>query len=124
MKATATLLVNLLARTMRLNGCRLWLGSANSSGYPTVKIRARSSSPIYVHRLVCELTHGPIPAGFHVMHAPECCSPLCIEPAHLEAGTAGQNHLERYRRGANAPRGPGGKWKTEQRRQSKHLADL
>lgn len=64
-------------------GCWLWRGTVSSRGYGRVGRR-------YVHRLVYEWEHGPIPEGLTIDHL--CGVKVCVNPAHLEAVTAAENH--------------------------------
>ena len=45
---------------------------------------------IKCHRLVYELTFGPIPDGLFVLH--KCNNPKCCNPNHLYIGTAKENN--------------------------------
>lgn len=58
------------------SGCWLWTGHATAAGYGVWKQK-------YTHRLSCAAVSGPIPRGHHVDHL--CRTPLCCNPAHLEA---------------------------------------
>lgn len=87
-------LERLLARTKRdrRSGCRRWQGAKNLNGYGRVSIDGKL---LLVHRVVCALAHGPIPAGHVVdhVHARGCRYVDCIEPDHLEAVTPLENAL-------------------------------
>jgi hypothetical protein len=83
--------ISLLLRTRRDGDCLVWTGAAQSSGYGSVGVGNRKTA--LVHRVIFELTHGPIPDGQQVDHvkALGCRNRLCINPAHLEAVTAREN---------------------------------
>jgi hypothetical protein len=61
-------------------GCWLWGGSISQNGYGRVSVNNRNS---YVHRVMYEEHHGPVPDGFHVDH--KCRNRACCNPDHLEA---------------------------------------
>ncbi len=63
--------------------CRIWRGPRSGDGYGEIKVGPCVHA---VHRVAYELTFGPVPAGMVVRH--RCKQPLCVNPAHLEAGTA------------------------------------
>jgi hypothetical protein len=67
-------------------GCWLWQGGVSGSGYGRF---TRRSFRRDVHRLMWELTHGPIPEGLCVLH--RCDVRLCMNPDHLFLGTKGDN---------------------------------
>jgi hypothetical protein len=102
----APTLASLLARTepRQLPGvtspCWEWTGGKwGSTQYGAVDIdpvngkrrRAR------VHRLVYQLTRGPIHDGRYVLH--HCDNPICCRPSHLWIGTAGDNQQDRRKKG-------------------------
>lgn len=81
--------VRMLAKIRKTpGGCWVWLGAVGTSGY------GRISSAVwddYAHRVAYTLWVGPIPPGLTVDHL--CENPLCCNPGHLEAVTAGENSL-------------------------------
>ena len=70
------------------SGCILWLGRVGARGYASFYFNGRGA---VAHRVAYELKHGPIPPGLVLDHL--CRVPTCINPAHLEAVTPGENIL-------------------------------
>lgn len=60
--------------------CWPWLGPANALGYGVFSFRYHRTM---AHRVVYELTKGPIPKGLVIDHL--CKNPGCVNPSHLEA---------------------------------------
>lgn len=80
------------------SGCWLWQGApTGNNGYGQVTIGGIKHA---VHRLMYRLAHGPIPEGMDVMHS--CDTPLCINPAHLSAGTHDDNMADMRNKGRSA----------------------
>ena len=78
--------LNLLARLRyRPDGCIEFTG-ANSGGYGTVR---RHGIVVRAHRATYELFVGPIPEGLQLDHL--CRNTACVNPAHLEPVTIGEN---------------------------------
>jgi hypothetical protein len=81
------------------SGCRLWLGKIHqTSGYAQIWVDGRHRN---ASRVAYEVWKGPIPAGKMACHT--CDMPECVEPAHLYAGTAQDNHDDMVRRGRYRP---------------------
>ena len=81
------------------SGCLLWLGKIhNTSGYAQVWSLGRHRN---ASRVAYEVWVGPIPDGKMVCH--HCDNPICINPDHLYAGTAQDNHDDMVRRGRDRP---------------------
>src|SRR5262245_26168512 len=81
------------AKVQKTENCWLWTGATAGSKrrYGYFKVGGRKN--VYAHRYSYELHYGPIPDGMQVDHVVErgCTSVLCVNPAHLEAVTKGEN---------------------------------
>lgn len=82
--------------------CWEWTGKSRQSGYGW--IGTQNGSHKLAHRVVWELTNGPIPkgTGHHgtvVMHT--CDNRLCCNPAHLRLGTQADNVRDMREKGRN-----------------------
>lgn len=64
--------------------CWPWVGAIQGGGYGIIRAEGgRGYSPLYAHRVVYELSVGPIPPGTEIDH--RCRNLRCVNPAHLEA---------------------------------------
>lgn len=72
------------------DGCWLYNGTL-SHGYGIVAFNGR---PMLAHRASYETWVGEIPEGMVICHS--CDKPRCINPAHLFAGTQGENLSDMY----------------------------
>jgi hypothetical protein len=90
------LLSRLLKYTKRNEetGCWEWIGYRDSCGYGMIRLNGKMKA---IHRISCELHHGPIPPGHNVLH--KCDVPWCWNPEHIWAGTQQENILDMYRKG-------------------------
>ena len=68
------------------DGCWPWLG-AKDRGYGQFKLDGNTAK---AYRVAYELLVGPIPDGMAIDHA-ACTNPPCVNPAHMEVVTRGEN---------------------------------
>lgn len=68
------------------HSCWEWMGALNHSGYGRLSVKNRV---LRAHRVVYELLRGPIPTGFTLDHL--CRNRSCVNPAHLEPVSIGEN---------------------------------
>jgi hypothetical protein len=66
--------------------CWPWTGYTNK-GYGYLSVNAH---PVAAYRLSYILHFGPITDGLYICH--RCNNPICVNPAHLYAGTQKDNH--------------------------------
>ncbi len=82
------------------NDCWLWTGAIELSGYGKLYAgRSDRGISLFVgaHRLSWEIANGrSVPDGLHVLHS--CDIPLCVNPAHLRAGSNTDNVGDRSQR--------------------------
>jgi hypothetical protein len=74
------------------DGCVIWTGSLDIGGYGQIGVgskRDRTNTKRKVHRLLYELTVGPVPAGLDLDHL--CRNRACCRPDHLEPVTRREN---------------------------------
>lgn len=73
--------------------CWPWQGTINN-GYGHFNIqRDRSKFTVKAHRIAYELVVGPIPEGLTIDHL--CRNKVCMNPAHMEPVTHGENARRR-----------------------------
>ena len=80
--------------TADVNGCQVYTGTKNSSGYGSIKINGKM---VGSHRVAWELANGPIADGMCVLH--HCDNPPCCNPDHLFLGTRKDNANDRDAKG-------------------------
>jgi len=81
-------------RSPHPKGCHIWTGNRPGGRYGHVKVNGKTR---LVHRVVYELTKGPVPDGHWVLHT--CDEEGCGNPEHVYAGTPRQNVLDKMARG-------------------------
>lgn len=79
------------AKVDKTDTCWLWTAAENNKGYGIFAVSKRDLW--LAHRFSYELNIGPIPDGLVIDHVRKrgCTSTLCVNPAHLEAVTDGEN---------------------------------
>jgi len=88
----ATDLIGRIQSRIEVNegGCHIFQGTL-SGGYGKIAQGSRAEKrDLYVHRVMYEFAHGPIPNGLHIDHL--CRMRACCNPAHLEAVTQAENN--------------------------------
>lgn len=75
----------------RTGGCWNWTAAKTKTGYGTMTLRFgdRDYKRVYVHRIAFVLGGGNLQQGMTIDHL--CRNRLCVNPAHLEQVTVGEN---------------------------------
>jgi len=81
-------------RTGATKECWPWTASKLPNGYGQFWLHSRIDK---AHRVVYELSRGPIPSGLWILHT--CDNRGCVNPAHLYAGTHKDNMRDMVIRG-------------------------
>lgn len=84
--------------TVTERGCWEWNGKRHEHGYGIIDAYRLGLKNARVHRIVWEMTNGPIDdPNLVVRH--RCDNPPCVNPDHLELGTLRDNSLDMSDRG-------------------------
>lgn len=95
------------AKTDRSGDCWLWTGPRQRNGYGYTNVW-RDGRWVHerVHRIACEMTHGPMPPSGVAMHAcdvdyapGDLTYRRCVKPTHVHPGTQSANIQEMYDKG-------------------------
>lgn len=95
------------AKTDRASDCWLWTGPRQRNGYGYTNVwKDGRWQHERVHRIACELTHGPMPPRGVAMHscdvnyAPgDLTYRRCVRPTHIHPGSQSANIQEMYDKG-------------------------
>lgn len=74
--------------------CWEWQGAKLEAGYGVIW---RDGQQVSVHRVVCELTHGPLNDSEVACHS--CDNPPCCNPSHIFTGTHADNTRDMMAKG-------------------------
>ena len=74
------------SKVTKTETCWLWTRAKTSAGYGQFRLDGQAQ---YAHRLAYQWLIGPIPEGLQIDHL--CRVPACVNPAHLEPVTSGEN---------------------------------
>jgi len=80
------------ARVEKTDGCWLWTGGLNKSGYAGLKVDGKT---VLAHRWIYEAQVGAIPEGMTIDHM--CGVKHCVNPAHLRPLSLGDNGRAHWR---------------------------
>lgn len=86
--------------TPNADGCQLWTGGVDGSGYGQFAVKRVG---VKAHRYAYELAYGPIPDGMMVLHkCPGGGTRRCVNPQHLKLGTHIENMQDMVQHGRQA----------------------
>lgn len=90
-------LIRILGRCEVVGECWVWQGYRDAHGYGHMRRSGRGGPVEAPHRVLFTELNGPLPPHIFVCHT--CDNPPCCNPAHLFAGTTGDNQRDRIAKG-------------------------
>ncbi len=87
------------SKVEKTDSCWNWTGSKDTRGYGLIgmKENRKWTGWVKAHRVVWELTYGPIPKDSLVCH--HCDNSSCVRPDHLFLGSKGDNSKDAVAKG-------------------------
>lgn len=85
---------NFWARVEKTEGCWLWKGGKDSSGYGFFRYKGKRDK---AHRVAYELAYGVSLGSLFGCH--HCDNPSCVRPDHIFPGTPKDNAQDAFRKG-------------------------
>ncbi len=90
MTRTTPELIRFLSKVSLSDGCWEWRGHRGQKNGYGYLWRLEDRTALLAHRIAYEHFVGPIPEGLHIDHL--CRNRGCVNPAHLEAVSQGENN--------------------------------